>query len=209
MQTPEERGMERKSRLFACACCRRLWPLLSDPRSRIAVEAAEELADGKVFPQVQWRAIRNDAFQAWTGLNFATQPIAHRAAQAAFDVTRDQASFAVRHALVSILDLFDSLYHENAAGAEEKRQQNRLLNDIFGNPFRPITVHTNWFMWNDGLLHRMARTIYEERTFDDLTALADALEEAGCTDRAILGHCRSQEPHVRGCWVVDMLLGKE
>jgi hypothetical protein len=54
----------------------------------------------------------------------------------------------------------------------------------------------------------MARRIYDERAFHDLPILADALEEAGCTDAEILAHCRSSGEHVRGCWVVDLVLGK-
>jgi serine/threonine protein kinase len=67
----------------------------------------------------------------------------------------------------------------------------------------------SWLRWNDGLVVRMARAINEEGRFDDLPVLADALEDAGCSDEAILTHCRKQGPHVRGCWVVDLLVGKE
>jgi hypothetical protein len=63
--------------------------------------------------------------------------------------------------------------------------------------------------WHDGLLVSMARQMYESRDFTDMPVLADALEEAGCTDADILAHCRQSSEHVRGCWVVDLLLGKE
>jgi hypothetical protein len=63
--------------------------------------------------------------------------------------------------------------------------------------------------WNDGIVIKLAQAIYEERAFDRLPILADALEEAGCSDTEILAHCRGPGPHVRGCWVVDLLLGKE
>src|SRR5437762_722095 len=61
----------------------------------------------------------------------------------------------------------------------------------------------------DGIIPRLAQAVYEERAFERLPVLADALEEAGCTDAAILDHCRSPGPHARGCWVVDLLLGRE
>ena len=83
------------------------------------------------------------------------------------------------------------------------------MRDIFGNPFRPVTVNPGWLAWNDGTVPRIAQAIYDERAFDRMTILADALEDAGCTDQDILGHCRSGGEHVRGCWVVDLLLGKE
>ncbi|MCI0459739.1 MAG: hypothetical protein L0Z62_22540 [Gemmataceae bacterium] len=80
-----------------------------------------------------------------------------------------------------------------------------LLRDIFGNPFRPVTVDP---ARETSAVVALARSIYEERRFEDLPILADALEEAGCTDADLLGHCRGPGPHTRGCWVVDLLLGK-
>jgi len=89
------------------------------------------------------------------------------------------------------------------------RQQVLWLHDIFGNPFRPITIDPSWLEWNGGTVVKLAQAIYDERAFDRLPILADALEEAGCSDQDILGHCRSGGGHVRGCWVVDLVLGKK
>jgi hypothetical protein len=83
-----------------------------------------------------------------------------------------------------------------------------LLQDIFGNPFRPITIDPSWLTWNDGTVRKIAQAIYEERAFDRMPILADALEEAGCTNADIRNHCRRSGEHVRGCWVVDLLLRK-
>ncbi len=66
----------------------------------------------------------------------------------------------------------------------------------------------SWLAWNDGAIRKIAQTIYDARAFDRLPLLADALEDAGCTDAAVLSHCREPGEHVRGCWVVDLLLGK-
>ena len=83
-----------------------------------------------------------------------------------------------------------------------------LLRDIFGPlPFRPVAVAPDWLQWNHGTVPAVARHVYEDRAFHDLPILADALEDAGCTDSDILGHCRGAGPHVRGCWVADLLLG--
>jgi hypothetical protein len=84
-----------------------------------------------------------------------------------------------------------------------------LLRCIFGNPFRPATVAPPWLTWHGGLLVSMAQRMYDSRDFSDMPVLADALEEAGCSDTDILNHCRQPVGHVRGCWVVDLLLGKE
>jgi hypothetical protein len=69
-------------------------------------------------------------------------------------------------------------------------------------------VETIWLSWNDGIVPKLAQAIYDDRVFDRLPILADALEEAGCTNADILNHCRRPGEHVRGCWVVDLLLGK-
>jgi hypothetical protein len=84
-----------------------------------------------------------------------------------------------------------------------------LVRDIFGNPFRHVSIHPAWLMWHEGAIPRLAQAIYAERAFDRLPILADALENAGCDDANILAHCRQPGEHVRGCWVVDLLLGKE
>jgi len=93
--------------------------------------------------------------------------------------------------------------------------QASFLRDIFGNPFRPVTLTPAVLAWNDATVVHLAQAAYEERqmpagTLDNtrLAVLADALEEAGCTDVDILGHLRGTGPHVRGCWPVDLCLGE-
>jgi hypothetical protein len=81
-----------------------------------------------------------------------------------------------------------------------------LFRDIFGNPFRPFALDPRW-LTSDVL--DLARAIYEGRAFERMPILADALMDAGCDSDDILNHCRGDGPHVRGCWVVDLLLGKE
>ncbi len=78
--------------------------------------------------------------------------------------------------------------------------------DIFGNPFRPVAVDPAWLTPK---VVAFATAVYADRAFDSLPILADALEEAGCVNADLLVHCRSDCPHVRGCWVIDRLLGKE
>jgi hypothetical protein len=80
-----------------------------------------------------------------------------------------------------------------------------MIDDIFGNPIRPVELDPSWRTWT---AVRLARTMYESRDFAAMPILADALEEAGCDNPDVLAHCRGPEPHVRGCWVVDLVLGK-
>jgi hypothetical protein len=83
-----------------------------------------------------------------------------------------------------------------------------VLRDVVHAPYRAVHGRASWRGWNNGIVRRLAEVIYKERNFDLIPILADALEEAGCTDADILNHCRRPGEHVRGCWVVDLLLGK-
>jgi hypothetical protein len=82
----------------------------------------------------------------------------------------------------------------------------QLLRDIFGNPFQPVVFLSEW---RTDTAVSLARTMYDSRDFSAMPILADALQDAGCDSPDILDHCRGPGPHVRGCWVVDLVLGKE
>jgi hypothetical protein len=84
-------------------------------------------------------------------------------------------------------------------------EQIALLRDLFGNPFRPVALDSAW-LTSDVLA--LARGIYEEKAFDRMPILADALQDAGCDNDTVLSHCRTEQMHVRGCWVLDLVLGK-
>jgi hypothetical protein len=106
-------------------------------------------------------------------------------------------------------------YAARGATDAERSAQAPLLREVFGNPFLPASVEPGWLSWRGGTVVKLAEGAYEERKLPlgalsnaRLEVLADALEEAGCTDPTILAHCRGPGPHVRGCWVVDLLLGK-
>jgi hypothetical protein len=93
----------------------------------------------------------------------------------------------------------------NKGASHFKKGQNRCLESNRGNPFRPVAVDPSWLTPTAVAL---AGAISAERALDRMPVLADALEEAGCDHPDVLAHCRSDGPHVRGCWVVDMVLGK-
>jgi hypothetical protein len=97
----------------------------------------------------------------------------------------------------------DERFREQEAECEK---QVRFFRDIFGNPFRPVAFDARW---RTGDVLGVARGIYEDRAFDRMPMLADALMDAGCDSDDILNHCRGDGPHARGCWVVDLVLGKE
>src|SRR5262249_3269593 len=97
------------------------------------------------------------------------------------------------------------------AGIAERHGQCTLLRCIFGNPLRaPPPIDPSWLRWNDGTVRRIAQGIYDERAFDRMGILADALLDAGCDNDDMLTHCREQDGvHSKGCWVLDLLLNKE
>jgi hypothetical protein len=196
-QIEDHKDFNRKIRLFACACCRQVWHLLTDERSRNAVLIAEAYADGKATVEKLQKA----SLQAWAATALAvairTGSMTAEAARAAATVTTKTASEVATTRTAAFVAL--------KAG---KIIQADLFRDIFGNPFHPIILDPYWFTWNDRTIPRLAQAIYDDRAFDRLPILADALEEAGCTDAAILDHCRQSGVHARGCWLVDLLLGK-
>jgi hypothetical protein len=194
---------DRKLRLFAVACCRRIWHLLTDERSRQAVVVAERIAEG-VAGREEFLSSSSSAREAL--MDWPAGGANRTAARVPPIVLRgignggDHRVAKVAHWAASAL--------QKAGRDEEPRSQCGLIRDIFTLLFRPVTIPPAWLSWHGGLLVSMAHKMYESRDFSDMPVLADALEEAGCQDADILGHCRSGGEHVRGCWVIDLLLGK-
>ncbi|MBN9117823.1 MAG: hypothetical protein J0I06_01415 [Planctomycetes bacterium] len=95
---------------------------------------------------------------------------------------------------------------ERAYPREGNQRELGIFRDIFGNPFCPVAVEPSWLTSD---VRALATGIYEDRAFDRMPILADALQDAGCDNDDILSHCRQPGEHVRGCWVVDLVLGKK
>jgi hypothetical protein len=219
----------RKMRLFAVACCRRIAHLLpSDERFRQGIDIAERYADRRVKRQeliLAHAATEELCRPPFPEGSTCADGARTQAALAAHEVTHPtrprfansvtyHADLAVGYAaLPASARLDDGAMHRNkalwTARGAESQEQCRLARDIFGNPYRPgAPLDRAILTWNGGVIPKMAQCLYEERTFDQLNVLADALEEATCRDNAILEHCRSAGPHARGCWAVDLVLGK-
>lgn len=250
---------DRKLRLFACSCCRAVWGHLTDPRNRNAVEVAERYADGLAMPDevlVARAAAERVYYGDGEGVASFESELAVRVLGPIWELTENS-----------------GLPRWFGASTELASSQAALLREIAGNPFRPqsslwainsewgywyggggrgridmeepprLLPASPWITWNDGAVPKIARVIYDTRDWDLMPQLADAIEEAGCEDEAILRHCRGEErcyrcdeggevstddgdwgpcpvcggsrwtklrgPHVRGCAVLDLLLGKE
>jgi hypothetical protein len=215
----------RKLLLFAYGCCRTAWPLLPIPVIREAIGMCEAFADGLVVQERVGRGAR-EARKAAEQVSSDQERLAPRAVACLADAVADTARLLYLQSRVTSSVAFaeqwqaaeDAVFHARrvwsamnwSASADqvkaERYAQTRLLRDIIGNPFRPVTLDP---AWRTPAVVQVARSLYEERRFEDLPVLADALEEAGCQDAAVLGHCRGPGPHVRGCWVLDLVLGKE
>lgn len=184
------RASDRKLRLFAIACCLRYWQLFKDERSRMAVTVAARFADGlaSIEDLDAARIAASKVSESKVPYSASLHVAYDDASDAAWEVATFMAGIIARDP------------------DEEQAAQAEVLRDIFGNPFRPVTIDPSWLT---PTTVELTRTIYDGRAFDRLPLLADGLEQSGCLDAEILNHCRQLSEHVRGCWVVDLILGKE
>jgi hypothetical protein len=207
------KASDRKLRLFAVACCRRIWKVVHSDYHRLA-ELTERYADGKASQEELIAAIEEAHDSDWTaGLAFE-DATGFGEDYAAGDDMADAAGYATGNAAHASADAAtDYPTHREtspewaAAHKAELRAQATLLRDVFGCLFfRSFTTDLHWLT---PTVKQLAEAIYEDRDFDRLPILADALEEAGCFNADLLDHCRQPGPHVRGCWAVDAVLGKQ
>jgi len=171
------------------------------------MEIAEAFADGRtevhelILAGKHADAAAYDAFAAADGdsydVRYCTAMFARRISDrrvaAVWGSALTEASWATGHTTVS-------------DGSKANLHQVKFVHDVFGNPFRPVPVYPTW---RTPTAVAIAQAIYDERAFGRLPILADALEDAGCTHVDLLNHCRQPGEHVRGCWALDLVLGKE
>ena len=201
----QNKASERKWRLLAVACCKRIWPLLTNERSRRAVELWEHSADHPVSNE-ELQAASKAAYENM--LLYSDDELTANAARSAALA----AAFASYPYLgfYNIQELMIAAIGAAVSGGIpfDAPAQADLLHDVFDSAFRRLNIQQSWLKWNDESVRELSQAIYDDRAFDRLPILADALEDAGCDNADILTHCRSGGEHVRGCWVVDLLLGK-
>jgi hypothetical protein len=217
------RVSDRKGRLFACACLRGVDQMGSLERVRGAVEIAEGLADDGTMSEDADQVLASALQEQHTAFQGSFQGVGqlrYFQAAAAVSVLSPDPWYA---AWVSVAIKCKLLSRSTARAREEvvkdetRQRQCNLLRCIFGNPFRTTPdIDPSWLAWDDGIVVKLAQAAYDHRELPSgaldnarLGVLADALEEAGCDKEAILSHLREQGKfHVRGCFVVDALLGK-
>ena len=202
---------KRKLRLFACACCRLTWGLLTDSLLRQAIEVAERFAEGQASKDELQGAYKS----AMRLLGAVTPGTDHR------EATAVSMAGHVAHP-----GAFDAAFYMTARpitpganGAWDTGMEAAicgLLRCVFGNPFRsspPLPPAV--LAWNDRTVPRLAEAAYDDRRLPEgtldpgrLAVLADALLDAGAEDDTLIEHLRSPIPHVRGCHAVDLILGR-
>lgn len=218
---------ERKLRLFASACCRRIASHFKDERSCRFMEASDQFAD-KLIDMEELESAFHKACDAQEAIHYEGGGAVDQAsAEAVLGLRGDVDLSIVFEGIAEVVgalakeEVWDRLYapgrHWSESQAEGHEVADKgwrkeaiaiatLFRDIFGNPFRPVTFSPEWR--TDTALS-LARQMYDSREFGAIPILADALQDAGCEDEQILSHCRGDGPHVRGCWVCDLVLGKE
>jgi hypothetical protein len=188
-----KRFTRRKRRLLGCATARQVEHLIHNPVSHEIVELCERYADREVAKQVVEQAFQR---LVWEPASYTEWNI------------RDLAM-----GIPTPSSSGDSNLNHFPEGRSVKQTQldwADAMRDLFGPlPFRKVPIAPVWLLANDGAVTTLARTIYDERRWSDMPILADALEEAGCANADLLNHCRAKQRHYRGCWVVDLILGKK
>ncbi|VTR93298.1 Uncharacterized protein (Fragment) OS=uncultured bacterium PE=4 SV=1 [Gemmata massiliana] len=195
---------KRKLRLFAAGCCRLVRDKFNEHQQRI--DAAEDFADGVPWPtsgfgqQQRMEAIEDFVGRVpWPGPGVGPWWIAFDRPDALW-LARFVAEWAITGE-VNKLDLTRAPQRRTAD------REVRVLRDLFGNPFRPVAFAP---AWRTSTAVAVASQMYEARDFSAMPILGDALQDAGCDSAEVLDHCRDAgAPHVRGCWVVDLVLGRE
>jgi hypothetical protein len=206
----------RRQGLWAVACCRRVWPLFSEACRELleAIEVSLERTDHLVgrADATKWKEVLNLEF-IWS--RAAEQTPTGRALRAVWSLHIQLYKGAVGE-VADAAAIEETGFVPGTIGQDYplryreiwRREQGThaaLLREVFGNPFRTLSLSPNWR--TDTVLI-LARQTYDSRDFSAMPILADALQDAGCDNEDILSHCRSDGPHVRGCWVVDLVLGK-
>jgi hypothetical protein len=201
---------DRKLRLFAVACARRVLHLATNERSHQAIEVAERHAEGMASGK-ELAAAMQTAPQG-TAARACARASARSAAQVAARIAGWAVAWFTPTSISGKVATWDA--EREALKASEGAVQCGLLQDIFGPlPFRPVEIHLAWLNPTELVL---AQAAYDNRslpagTLDPtrLAVLSDALEEGGCDNADILAHLRSPGLHVRGCFAVDLALGRE
>jgi hypothetical protein len=190
----------RKTRLWNAAVCRRYWAYIPENSRSLLIES-EQIADSGQEPVA--------SMELCGRANAAAYPFDRQYPNKQFPdretLLQRNSAAAVCYA-VSPDELRGAASYFIEIDPKEGRHQAQILRDIFGNPFRPAVFQP---AWRTSTAVAIAQQMYDTRDFTAMPILADALQDAGCDNDNVLSHCREATGvHVRGCWVVDLVLSK-
>jgi hypothetical protein len=197
---------DRKLRLFSCGCCRQVWQLVGE-RSHFVVEFMESFADGGLpdeLRQAESAYARREEEWIFHNYDRDEENPKYLAACSVADLV-EQNPFKGAEIVSWVVSHAKERQIGNTSENGDLQSNAPIVREIFGNPFRPVSIDPRWLTAS---VLDLARAIYDERAFERMPVLADALQDAGCSNDDIINHCRGTGPHVRGCWVVDLVLGK-
>jgi hypothetical protein len=188
-----KRFTRRKRRLLGCATARQVEHLIRNPVNHKIVELCERYADREASKEEVQKAFKRLVWEppSYCEWNIRDMAMGFRTPEAS-------------HA--------SDLHHfpEERSVKRVQRDWADVMRDLYGPlPFRKVRIQPAWLAANDGAVTTLAQTIYQDRRWSDMPILADALEEAGCANADLLDHCRAKQRHYRGCWAVDLILGKK
>jgi hypothetical protein len=195
----------RKLRLFICGCCRAIWDVIPIERWRSVVETAEQFAEG----DIPWGQLQEgksylsrhlisgtEENAVWQSLHSGNQP---SVVSATYFFCSSTTFLELGYRSLSRMSVWKHVHQVPQLASHQ------ILRDVICNPFRPVAFDP---AWRTDTVLSLARVMYDTRDFAGMPILADALQDAGCEHAVILDHCRGTSTHVRGCWVVDLVLGK-
>jgi len=197
----------RKFRLFNCGCLRRGWAHLHDDTLRQGIETCERFIEGTATAEDLEEA-RNRANRLALGTGDIIEDHGPMAVEALCSSSEGHSVFPASKSAAAVAaeaSPNDGGPDWSVDHSKERAIQCDLLREIIGNPFRPVRIEPTWATDS---VRSIAQGIYDEIAFDRLAVLGDALQDAGCAEEQLLAHCRQPTGHVRGCWVVDLVLGK-
>lgn len=188
-----QRGLisPRRLQLLACAICNSFWDLSVDPKLMKLIQACEDRIDGIIDSEIP--SMMADQLLEEHGKFCTSNSLIPEGYQALAALGKGE----YIQSLLTTLNL-----------GTKKDGLLDIYNELTEGFLNPIVLENEWLEWNGGLTKQIAGMIYKERRFDFMPVLADALEEAGCREPRLLEHCRSDKPHFRGCWVLDLLLNQ-
>jgi len=195
-------GTPRKLRLVTVGFCRLHEDLVCNPLAQSALQIVELFVDGSATEAQMRRSVEETLCFLAPLVRCPTTRWETRLAETTLRQLLEDSE-----AVMASTGCYYTQQIPHRTREHVRQQVVSVMHEVFGNPFDPTVVQPEWLSWRECTALRIAQKIYDERQWQDLPILADALEESGCDSAGVLNHLRSSGPHFRGCWALDRVLG--